>query len=101
LARQPRQDVDTADPLQGISADHYYATLTGREITYGNVQCPFHGDGQERNPSMRLYDTTWFCFGCGEGGSVIQFAARLWGYSLPVRGDDFKAVRDRLLTALR
>lgn len=98
--RAPRPSVAADDPLTGISADRYYATLTGRDITHGNVQCPFHGDGNERNPSMRLYDTTYYCFGCDQGGSIYEFAGRLWGNLLPLRGDNFKAVRDRLLVEM-
>jgi len=94
--RQPRANVQANDPLEGISADRYYAALAGREITRGNVTCPFHGGGKERNPSMRLYETTWYCFVCCKGGSVYEFAAELWGYSVPLRGDDFKVVKERL-----
>lgn len=36
----------------------------------GYVSCPFHN---ERTPSLKLYDDgTWYCFGCGKGGSSID-----------------------------
>ena len=43
--------------------------------------CPFHDD---RHPSMRIYDnhysdSRYICFGCGENGDVIDFAAKLFG----------------------
>jgi hypothetical protein len=96
--RAPRPNVKAmVVPMLGISSDHYYTHLTGREITRGNVTCPIHNGGNERDPSMRLYpDGTWFCFVCAEGGSIFQFAALLWGYPLPLRGVIFKEVRDRL-----
>ena len=46
----------------------------------GFIQCPFHqGD---RHGSLKLYTgsrTGWHCFGCGAGGSVIDFVMRLFG----------------------
>jgi DNA primase len=39
-------------------------------------RCPFHRDGR---PSLVVYPTnnSYFCFGCGAGGDVIDFVARL------------------------
>jgi DNA primase len=39
-------------------------------------QCPFHRDGC---PSLVVYpgNQSYFCFGCGAGGDVIDFVARL------------------------
>lgn len=39
--------------------------------------CPFHGD---KTPSLKLYpgDRGFYCFGCGAGGDVINFTARLF-----------------------
>ncbi|MBN9492596.1 DNA primase, partial [bacterium] len=38
--------------------------------------CPFHGDTR---PSLLVYPATqsYYCFGCGAGGDVIDFVARL------------------------
>ena len=38
----------------------------------GFMNCPFHG---ERQGSMKIYPKTggWHCYGCGRGGSVIDF----------------------------
>ena len=43
----------------------------------GFICCPFHG---EKTPSMKLYNGSggFHCFGCGVGGSVIDFAMRLF-----------------------
>ena len=36
------------------------------------ARCPFHADN---NPSLVIYQETqsWYCFGCGKGGDVINF----------------------------
>lgn len=42
----------------------------------GYICCPFHG---ERTPSLKLYpDGGWHCFGCGKGGSSIDFVMALF-----------------------
>lgn len=38
----------------------------------GFIRCPLHG---ERTPSLKLYRDHWKCYGCGKGGSVIDFVA--------------------------
>ena len=43
-------------------------------------------------------DGSWCCFGCGRGGSIVDFAAALWGMS--TKGRDFLALRDRLAREL-
>lgn len=44
----------------------------------GMCCCPFHGD---KNPSMKVDEKRFHCFGCGEDGDVIQFAARYFDLS--------------------
>ncbi len=47
--------------------------LYGYEIKRGGyICCPFHG---EKTPSLKTFPGTqgWHCFGCGRGGSVIDF----------------------------
>lgn len=87
---------DMSGPLLDVSSEGYYEALTGWEAsTSTHVRCPFWD--HRSNPAMMLYDGgTWHCFACGAGGSVIEFGAALWGYQLPVRGESFVALRDRL-----
>lgn len=40
--------------------------------------CPFHDD---KDPSLKFYDQTYFCFGCHEHGDVINFVAKLFQIS--------------------
>lgn len=46
----------------------------------GFICCPFHA---EKTPSLKYYadGKRWKCFGCGEGGSVIDFVMRLFSMS--------------------
>lgn len=44
----------------------------------GMTRCIFHDD---RNPSMKLNEDYFYCFGCGEHGDVIDLTARLFGLS--------------------
>lgn len=65
----------------------------------GKIACPFHAGGRERTASLQLYtDGTWFCYACRQGGSVIDFASKLW--QLPPRGSSFLEIRDRLSALL-
>ena len=43
-------------------ADYY-----GLSVRNDMVSCLFHED---RNPSMKLYDDHFYCFGCGKHGDV-------------------------------
>lgn len=47
----------------------------------GYICCPFH---REKTPSLKLFpDGGWKCFGCGAGGSVIDFVMQLFDLSFP------------------
>lgn len=41
-------------------------------------RCPFHGQGAERTPSLKLNveRDAWYCFGCKEHGSKVDFVMR-------------------------
>lgn len=80
----------------------------GLDVKRGVCLCPFH---HEKTPSLRLYKTSFYCFGCGAGGDVIAFVARWCGCSqrqaaaqinadfrlgIAVDGPpDYRAVRER------
>ncbi len=44
----------------------------------GMACCPFHDD---KNPSMKLNEEYFYCFGCGATGDVIDFTAKLFNLS--------------------
>ena len=52
------------------SAAEYY----GMSVQGGMTTCIFHED---RNPSMKLYDDHFYCFGCTEYGDVVKLTARV------------------------
>ena len=39
------------------------------------AKCPFHGSGEERTASFKVYEETgtFHCFGCKESGNAIHF----------------------------
>ena len=39
------------------------------------ISCPFHS---EKTASMKIYDKSFYCFGCGAGGDVIKFVSMLF-----------------------
>jgi hypothetical protein len=89
------------DPLLTIAAETYVPALTGREVGRdGKVQCPFHGGGEERTPSLHVYpdDRGWFCFGCERGGTIYDLGALIYG--LEPRGAGFHEIRRRLAADL-
>ena len=72
-------------------ADEIKQLLSGRVVVErygfepnraGFLRCPFHqGDD---TASLKVYDEPgrgWHCFGCGKGGSVIDFVMELYGIS--------------------
>lgn len=62
-----------------VSGEHiafYYGFHPNRA---GFIRCPFHG---EKTPSLKVYKTSgWHCFGCGAGGSAIDFVMKMEGLS--------------------
>ena len=55
------------------------AQMYGIEVNRsGMACCSFHDD---KNPSLRLNEEYFYCFGCGATGDVIDFTARLYNLS--------------------
>ena len=66
------------------------AQMYGIEVNRsGMACCPFHDD---KNPSMKLNEEYFYCFGCGATGDVIDFTARL--YNLAPREAAEKLAQD-------
>ena len=59
-----------------------YVTLVRAGSSSMKGLCPFH---DEKTPSFHISLGTswWHCFGCGEGGDLIDFVRRIEGLSFP------------------
>ena len=67
-----------------MNSDKIKQTLSMREVAArygfepnraGFIACPFH---DEHTPSLKIYPHGWKCFGCGLGGSVVDFVMQLY-----------------------
>ena len=85
--RQAAQEIRDRVQMEDI------LSLYGYRAKRGTMPCPFHG---ERNPSLRIYPGNggWHCFGCGRGGSVIDFVQEQ-------EGCDFRTAVRAIDSALR
>ena len=80
---------DTRVDIQALKARHSLGDVVEeagvRLMGRGRVRqgvCPFH---EETAPSFTVYDDSsrFYCFGCGEGGDVLDFVQRTEGLTLP------------------
>lgn len=47
----------------------------GYKIKNNMIRCPFHND---KTASMKIYDKSFYCFGCNKTGDLIQFVEYLF-----------------------
>lgn len=40
----------------------------------GFISCPFH---KEKTASMKIYNDSFYCFGCGASGDIFEFVQRI------------------------
>ena len=52
--------------------------LPAEPIRRGFIACPFHG---EKIGSLKLYEDTFYCFGCHAGGDAVDFVGKLFRLS--------------------
>lgn len=50
----------------------------GFYIKHNMICCPFHND---KTASMKIYDKSFYCFGCNKTGDLIQFVEYLFNIS--------------------
>jgi hypothetical protein len=93
-----RATMETDDPFYGVEAEDYVKALTGREAVRGFVQCPFHGDGEERTPSLHVSGVVWHCQACKLGGTIYDFGAAL--YDIEPRREGFAELKRKLSVEL-
>ena len=62
---------EAADTIRASVSAQEVASLYGYKPNRGGyIACPFHG---EKTPSLKLHKSGWYCYGCNQGGSVIDF----------------------------
>lgn len=66
--RDAADEIKRSVPTEAVAALYGYKPDRG-----GYIGCPFHG---EKTPSLRLHKSGWYCYGCHQGGSVIDFVMR-------------------------
>lgn len=64
-------------PIENIANQHIKFYKSGKALV---GLCPFH---REKHPSFYIYPETnsFWCYGCNQGGDVINFVRLLYGYS--------------------
>ncbi|WP_084126818.1 DNA primase [Demequina sp. NBRC 110054] len=76
INREDIASVRERAPIEDIVSQH----VTLKPAGVGSLKglCPFH---DERSPSFHVRPQAgrWHCFGCGEGGDVIEFVMRMDG----------------------
>lgn len=73
---------DYADAVKRSVTARQVAELLGLEVdSHGFCKCPLHG---EKTSSMKIYPGSrgWYCFGCHQGGSVIDLVMAYYGLGL-------------------
>lgn len=66
-------DVVQAVPVKA-AMELYGINVTSK----GFAECPFHN---EKTPSFKAYQTSFYCFGCGASGDVISLVQKLFNCS--------------------
>ena len=71
------EQIRAACPMETIAGNYVNLIRRGRHYV---CNCPFHS---EKSPSCTIFPETqsFYCFGCGAHGDVINLAARLFGLS--------------------
>ena len=67
IFNQVKSMLDITDVL-----DYYGISVNDKGFTL----CPFH---IENTPSFKIYNESFYCFGCGESGTAIDFVMKYFG----------------------
>lgn len=63
------------DSVPVREAAEHYGIEVGKN---GMACCPFHDDN---DPSLKIYEDHFHCFGCGEHGDVVDLVGKMFGLS--------------------
>lgn len=87
--RSRRQAKDRSQRVREAVTPAEAADLLGVERDGPKARCVFHGDGQERTPSLYFYPDHFYCFSCGAHGTSVDLVCK-------VRGCDWQQALDFL-----
>lgn len=68
------EEVKNRTDMKSVAVHYGYAPNRS-----GYICCPFHSD---KTPSLKLYQDSFYCFGCNTGGSVLDFVMKLYDMSV-------------------
>lgn len=79
IPREFLQELEARSPIEEIVSSYVTLKRRGRNLV---GLCPFHN---EKTPSFNLYpeNNSFYCFGCGKGGGVIQFVMDMENLAFP------------------
>ena len=85
-AEQPEEDKYDIEAIKNIPIKDFISRFTTIKNNSQAI-CPIH---REKTPSLYIYEKTnsWFCFGHGSGGSIIDFMMQLNNYTIKEALDD-------------
>ena len=67
----------TSDEIKQSTSMQEVLNMFGLKVNRkGFMCCPFH---KEKTPSMKIYEKSYHCFGCGEHGDVFSFVQKYQG----------------------
>lgn len=61
--------------VKAIPFPDVFKAFHSGEVRWNKTPCPFH---KEKDPSFHIYEDGFFCYGCNEHGSSIDFVAKLF-----------------------
>lgn len=74
-----------AEQIKAMVSMHDVLGRYGIDVGRGGfVSCPFHS---EKTASCKIYDNSFYCFGCGAGGDVLDFVMKMENCSFRVAID--------------
>jgi hypothetical protein len=94
-----RQALD--EQLLQVPAADYIEKIARVPVDRKYIYCPLPDHDDTNTPNFYVYEFNWRCYACGAQGRIYQFAALMWGYSLPLRGRAFNEVFERLCSTFR
>ncbi len=73
------RELEARSPIEEIAGNYVQLKRRGRNLV---GLCPFHN---EKTPSFNLYpdNNSYYCFGCSNGGGVIQFVMNIERLDFP------------------